>query len=171
MRNSYIIFDRDGTLIAHKHHLTSISEVEFVPDLRESLQKLFAKGYRFGIATNQSVVSRGLSTEDNLKQIHNFLSSFLSSSKIEFDFIVYCPHTEESKCKCRKPLTGMITQEIASKINFASSWMVGDSISDIEFGKRLGMRTVLIGSSLIQGVPSCRNLAEVVELILSEGTL
>jgi D-glycero-D-manno-heptose 1,7-bisphosphate phosphatase len=134
VKNSYVIFDRDGTLILHKHHLTSIAEVEFVPHLRESLQKLLATGYRLGIATNQSVVSRGLCTEDNLKQIHNFLSTFLSLGGIDIEFIVYCPHTKESKCKCRKPLTGMITQEIASKINFHSSWMVGDAISDIEFG-------------------------------------
>jgi D-glycero-D-manno-heptose 1,7-bisphosphate phosphatase len=41
------------------------------------------------------------------------------------------------------------------EIEFEDAWLAGDSVADIEFGKRLGMRTVLI-----EGKPEETHLAD-----------
>ena len=53
--------------------------------------------------------------------------------------IFYCPHIPEENCKCRKPMPGMI--HAASKkynIDLESSYMIGDSVTDIECAKKAG---------------------------------
>jgi histidinol phosphatase-like enzyme len=61
------------------------------------------------------------------------------------DAFYFCPHGND-QCDCRKPLPGMFEQACRDfpEITAAKSIMIGDSLSDIEFGKRLGMRTVFI---------------------------
>ena len=62
------------------------------------------------------------------------------------DRAYYCPHRSDAGCGCRKPAPGMALQAQADfpDIDFQQAWMVGDSASDIEFGRTLGLRTVLI---------------------------
>ena len=70
MKKAFVIFDRDGTLIEHVHHLTDPDLVQFKPDLQTSLQMLEKAGYRFGIITNQSVVGRGLATISDIQKVN-----------------------------------------------------------------------------------------------------
>jgi D-glycero-D-manno-heptose 1,7-bisphosphate phosphatase len=66
---------------------------------------------------------------------------------IHIDKIYYCPHDYEKEiCNCRKPNVGLAlkAKEEFPEINFRKSITVGDSLSDMEFGKSLGMLTVYI---------------------------
>jgi histidinol phosphatase-like enzyme len=57
----------------------------------------------------------------------------------------YCPHDLLPACTCRKPAPGLLLQAAREHdISFADSWMIGDSASDIEAGKRAGCRTARI---------------------------
>jgi len=146
---SYIFFDRDGTLISHKHHLTRIQEVELMPDLDNTLLKLQEYGFRFIIVTNQSVISRGLASHNDVDDINAFIADSLKTMGIEFDHILVCPHRPEDLCNCRKPKIGLIENlEIRSTVDFARSYIVGDSETDILFGRNLGMRTILIAKEV-----------------------
>ena len=64
---------------------------------------------------------------------------------IKFDFIKICPHKPEMECSCRKPKVGLLEQELKNSIiKLSASYMVGDSITDMEFGKNIGLTTIQI---------------------------
>jgi HAD superfamily hydrolase (TIGR01662 family) len=65
------------------------------------------------------------------------------------DRIYYCPHLEESGCMCRKPKAGMIEQAIIDfpDIIIDGSYLVGDSDSDVEAGKKMKLNTVKVDNS------------------------
>ena len=142
----FVLFDRDGTIIEHVHHLSSLEEIVLVPELGETLSEIHSLGYKLAIVTNQSVIGRGMITTEGVNSIHAFISQEVKKSAgVSFDFIAFCTHLPEDKCYCRKPEIGLIQQKILDgKIIAAESFMVGDQFSDVEFGKRAGLRTVLI---------------------------
>lgn len=144
-KKKYVFFDRDGTLIEKVHHLHRMQDVRLVENLSETLQTLSQRGYHFGIVTNQSVIGRGLATHAQVDEINDSIIRPLNSLGVNFDFVLICPHLPENGCICRKPRTGLI-EKISEKsiIDFATSYMVGDEVSDMEFGKALNMNTIKI---------------------------
>jgi D-glycero-D-manno-heptose 1,7-bisphosphate phosphatase len=60
--------------------------------------------------------------------------------------IAYCPHGPDDKCQCRKPLPGLLLQ-IQQQLGLASladSWMVGDSLRDLQAGEAVGCNPILV---------------------------
>ena len=70
----------------------------------------------------------------------------LSKESARIDAIYYCKEHQKNNPSCRKPNTGMAEQAASdfSDFDFAQSVMVGDSLSDMEFGKIMGMKTIFI---------------------------
>lgn len=145
------MLDRDGTLIAHIHHLIEPEKVVLTDGATEGLQKLGQAGYRFGVITNQSVVERGLATREVVDSVNEKVAQLLMKSGVVLDFIFVCPHISATACTCRKPMTALGEQAILEfEIDVDQSYMVGDRASDIEFGAKLGLRTILIDSNSSQ---------------------
>ena len=100
---------------------------------------------RIFIVTNQRGVGLGLMTQKGLHEIHEKMVSEIVNASGRIDQIYFCTGIDDGD-ECRKPNTGMglkAKQEFPD-IDFSKSIMVGDSISDMEFGKKLGMETVYI---------------------------
>ncbi|MFW9988154.1 MAG: HAD-IIIA family hydrolase, partial [Candidatus Odinarchaeota archaeon] len=58
-----------------------------------------------------------------------------------------CPHHPEftGSCDCRKPNPGMILKAQSKyNINLTESYMVGDTLTDVQTGIAAGCRTVLV---------------------------
>ena len=85
-------------------------------------------------------------TERQLVDIHHFMIKTIEASGGRIDKAYHCPELAEMNPPCRKPNPGMAFQAKTDfpEIDFSKSVMVGDSMSDMEFGKRLGMLTVFI---------------------------
>jgi histidinol-phosphate phosphatase family protein len=146
MKHAYVIFDRDGTLINHIHHLIDPDLIEFKNGLRVALQLLHNADFKFGIISNQSVIGRELATHSDVKVINMKIVKFLEPMGIIFDFIYYCPHLPNEGCKCRKPEIGLGQKAIIEhNLNPKMSFMVGDQESDMIFGKDLGCKTIQLG--------------------------
>ena len=146
-KRRFVILDRDGTLIVEKRCLSDPNEVELLPYAAWGLRML--KELRLGliIVTNQPDISRGLISIADLTKVHSRLSSLLHYEKVHLDFIYYCPHTAYDRCRCRKPAT-LLLEHAASKFDFdlRTSFVIGDRISDIEMGQRVGATTMLVRS-------------------------
>ncbi len=145
MKNDFVIFDRDGTLIDHIPYINNVESIRFKSDLIPSLQNLQSYGFKFGIISNQSAISRGLATIDDVLRINSAINDYLRKNEIEVKFSWFCPHAPSENCNCRKPRIGL---GIKAKSEFAirahKSYVVGDSESDIVFGRDLGFKTVYI---------------------------
>lgn len=143
----FLFLDRDGVINVHRpnDYVKTIDELEFLPGVSEALAMLSKRFNRIIIVTNQRGVSKGKLTEQTLHAIHEFMLSEIKAKGGRIDAIYYCIALHEDH-PCRKPNGGMALHAKLDfpEIDFSQSIMVGDSKSDIEFGNRLGMTTVLI---------------------------
>ena len=141
----YALLDRDGTIIVEKHYLKSVDELELLPHAIEGLRALAAQGYGLIVVSNQSGIGRGLVTVEQVEAIHAELKRRLSAGGVEIAAFYYCPHAPQDGCECRKPKTGMARQAMADfGFDPEKSLVIGDKASDIEFGRAIGARTVLV---------------------------
>lgn len=62
--------------------------------------------------------------------------------------LLICPHKPKAGCDCRKPQPKLL-KDLAVKhnINLSRSYMVGDTDTDIQAGKKAGTKAVIIGDS------------------------
>ena len=143
-----LFLDRDGVinLRAVGDYIRSPEAFEPVPGLGEAMQLLAGLFGRIVVVTNQAGIGKGLMTEADLAAVHQKMQGLVEAAGARIDRAYHCPHPPAVGCDCRKPEPGMAHQAQADfpDIDFAQSWMVGDSASDLEFGRRLGMRTVLV---------------------------
>jgi D-glycero-D-manno-heptose 1,7-bisphosphate phosphatase len=150
MKNRFIIFDRDGTLVKLKPYLHKVEEVEFTNNLSKGLLELKKNGFKFGIITNQSGISRGLFNLGQMVDVNNYIQKKLLELKIKFEFIYYCPHKPEDNCICRKPKPYLGVQAIKNFIiDIETSYYVGDAQTDVNFAHAINLKSVLIGKELI----------------------
>jgi D-glycero-D-manno-heptose 1,7-bisphosphate phosphatase len=143
-----VILDRDGTLVIDRGYLDDPEGLEFEAGAAEGLKWLYSHGYRLVVITNQSGVGRGLFTLERLEEMNARLNVMVNHVGARLEGIYYCPHAPDSGCVCRKPALGLLTRA-AADLGFspASSIMIGDRESDIEFGHRAGATTILIAAS------------------------
>jgi D-glycero-D-manno-heptose 1,7-bisphosphate phosphatase len=148
MAMNAIFLDRDGVINRRLmgDYVKRWDEFEFLPDIFELLPKAHAAGYLAVVITNQRGIGRGLMSGADLDRIHELMQRSLAERTGErFDAVYHCPHDTAEGCDCRKPLPGMLHRAAAEHgIDLASSWMIGDSESDIEAGIAAGCRTALV---------------------------
>ena len=150
-RNWFLFLDRDGVINVRLpgQYVTQWEEFEFFGKALDALCIFSDYFSRVFVVTNQQGVGKGLMTTEQLEYIHRRMSLEIEASSGHIDAIYYCPDLASAPNTCRKPASKMAIQAKAEypEIEFSKSVMIGDSLSDIEFGKRLGMQTVLIESN------------------------
>ncbi|MEO1261809.1 MAG: HAD family hydrolase [Bacteroidota bacterium] len=144
-----LFLDRDGVInrrivdgyVLHK------GEFEILPGVLEAIHVFSNLFPRIFIVTNQQGIGKGLMSADDLKNIHQYLLSEIKKMQGRVDKIYYAPNLKSENSPMRKPGIGMALQAKREfpKIDFEKSIMVGDAVSDMEFGKNAGMTTVFIG--------------------------
>jgi len=147
-----VFLDRDGTLNTEGNYLRTPEELELIPGAAAAVRKLNRRGLAVIVITNQSGIARGYLSEDDLGRIHQRLREELMREGATLDRIYYCPHHPTSgnspynvECDCRKPGPGMLRQgsrELA--VELQRSFVVGDSVVDIEAGNSVGAATILV---------------------------
>jgi histidinol-phosphate phosphatase family protein len=121
--------------------------LEIIPGVTEALKDLNGIFGRIVIVTNQRGIARGFMTTEDLGKVHRVLIHEIEKEGGRIDGIFFCPHASEDHCDCRKPATGLALQarDKFPEIDFSSSYIVGDSDSDMEMGNALGMISVRVG--------------------------
>jgi len=144
---STLFVDRDGVINRRitDGYITSPSDFEFLPGVIDALKIFQNKFQRIFIVTNQQGIGRGLMSVGDLDEIHNFMLEEFKKEGIKIDKIYYCPALETDDDPCRKPNIGMALEakEDFPEIDLTKSVMVGDTSSDMKFGRDAGMHTVL----------------------------
>ena len=141
-----VILDRDGVInVDLMTYVTHPEEFEVIEGSLEAMAKLTANDYKIAIATNQACIEKGIVSEEGLKNIHDHMTNLLSNVGGLINYIAYCPHTPESKCKCRKPEVGLL-KEIEEELNISlkGKYFIGDKDSDIKAGRNFGCTPLLI---------------------------
>ena len=144
-----IFLDRDGTLNVDRGFVHRIEAWEFTLRAPEALRDLRAAGYKIALVSNQSGIGRGYFTWEDVDRLHAHVQRCLAEHGVRLDALAICPHRPEDACVCRKPRTGLtrpIEGQLPEPIDYRASWVIGDKVSDVQFGKALGTRTALLSS-------------------------
>jgi len=161
-----VFLDRDGVLnrkMPEGRYVASWSDFQPLPCVPQAIARLNRAGLRVIVVSNQRGIALGVYTSEDVRKIHAALQSWLQSQGAHIDAFYFCPH-DLRQCNCRKPLPGLFHQARADfpEIDPASSIMIGDSLSDIQFAHRLGMSALFLeGDPLPQkpGAEAARQLA------------
>ena len=144
----YVFLDRDGVLnrkMPEGAYVTDWAKFQWLPGAVEAVARMNRAGMTVILVSNQRGIALGLFTDAQLAFIHSEMQAQLAKHGARMDAIYYCPH-DIGKCQCRKPDIGLFEQ--ASKdfprAGADNSVVIGDSLSDIQAGRRLGMKTIFI---------------------------
>ena len=163
-----VFLDRDGILnekMPEGQYVARWEEFRVLPGVPEALRRLNEAGVRVVVVSNQRGIARGLYTAAEVAAIHAKFQQLLERAGAHIDGFFICPH-DKGECNCRKPLPGLFQKAVARfpEITAATSAMIGDSLSDIEFGRRLGMRTVFVAGDRERRKPGAEAAAELADL-------
>lgn len=164
MKNKAAFLDRDGVIIQEPpHYAHTPDQMRLIPGTKEAIRLLNENDFKVVIVTNQAGVAKGYYTEEDVISFNQLMKEELELYYVKIDAIYYCSHHPNAKiekyridCNCRKPKPGML--KIAEKelgIDFKQSFMVGDKKSDIDAGKSVGCKTVLVLTG--QGIEESKN--------------
>jgi D-glycero-D-manno-heptose 1,7-bisphosphate phosphatase len=145
-----LFLDRDGVINQRipNDYVKLPDEFEFIPGVTQALGIFAGIFNSILVITNQQGIGRGLMTNSQLNQVHDKMLQKVNETGGRIDAVFYSPDLKNSGSFTRKPSVGLglKARKQFPSINFKRSIMAGDTYSDILFGHRLGMVTVLIGT-------------------------
>lgn len=150
--NKAIILDRDGTINVEKDYLYKIEDFEFTYKAEEAIKLFKENGYIVIVITNQAGIARGYYDEKQLEELHEWINKELYKLDTKIDEFLYCPHHPTAgngeykiECSCRKPNTYLYECAISKfNIDISKSYVIGDKITDLIPGDKLGLKTILV---------------------------
>jgi D,D-heptose 1,7-bisphosphate phosphatase len=188
MSNRAIFLDRDGTLNLDPGYLGNPKDLKLFSDTGNVLAAL-KNNYHFKliVISNQSGVARGLITEEDVISVNEELNRRLLDFNVQIDAFYFCSFhpdfNNEEDCICRKPSPKMIFDSAKDfNIDLSKSYLIGDSVSDIQAGISADLKTILVktGSgaesiSILQkenNFPNfvAENLTEACKFIINDST-
>jgi D-glycero-D-manno-heptose 1,7-bisphosphate phosphatase len=144
-----LFLDRDGVLNKEKNndYIYNWSEFFLYDGVLEAMQIFHPLFHKIVIVTNQRGVSKKLMTQEDLDDIHTNLQMEVEKNGGRIDGIFSCTDLDDSFN--RKPNIGMAHQAKMKfpSINFSNSIMVGNKLSDMEFGRNAGMTTIFLSTT------------------------
>jgi D-glycero-D-manno-heptose 1,7-bisphosphate phosphatase len=155
--NRAVFLDRDGVLIEDINLLTRVDQLRLLPGVPAALRALRGARFRLVVVSNQTVVARGLATEQDVFTLNTCLQRLLiQAGGPPLDAWYFCPHHPQATlpayrldCDCRKPKPGLLLRAARDcQLKLSASIMVGDRITDIVAGARAGCRTIMVRTGM-----------------------
>jgi len=140
-----VFLDRDGTVNTEVDYLNSIKDLRLIRNTAKAIRFLNQNKIKVIIVTNQSGISRGLFSIDDLDNMHNELKRRLRRKGAYIDAIYYCPHHPDDECSCRKPKKGMF--KLAAKdfdLKLNKCYIIGDKLTDIKAAHNIFAKGILV---------------------------
>ena len=153
-----VFIDRDGTINKENGFISQPDDFILLSDAAEAIKMINQSGYLAIVVTNQPVIARGECSFDDLEVIHNKMETELGKKGAFIDGLYFCPHHPDTGfagerpeykciCDCRKPKPGLLFKAAEDfNIDIASSYMVGDSNTDVMAGTRAGCKASILVS-------------------------
>ena len=142
-----LFLDRDGVINEEKEqsYIFHYGEFAFYEGGLEALQLLAGVFPRIVVVTNQRGVGKGLMTAGDLADIHAQMVAAATAAGGRIDAVYYCDSMSNDHPH-RKPNPGMAlaARQDLPDIDFSRSIMVGNNLSDMEFGRNIGAATIFV---------------------------
>jgi histidinol-phosphate phosphatase family protein len=149
--NSCLFLDRDGVINTRivDEYVTNWAKFQFIDGVFEALNVLQKYFRTIVIVTNQQGIGKGLYTVEDLHIIHNNMLQEFEKNNIHIHAVFFAPQLKSENSNMRKPAIGMAlkAKQIFLHINLEQSIIVGDYISDMQFGRNAKMKTIFISEN------------------------
>ena len=147
-----VFLDRDGCVCREAGYINHPDRICLQPGSGAAVRELNRRGILAVLTTNQSGVARGYITEAILGKIHGRLEEQLAARGARLDAVYYAanhPSAKHGRYRAedgmRKPATGMIARACRRfRIDLSRSYTVGDKITDVEFARNAGVKSVFV---------------------------
>ena len=137
-----LFLDRDGVINDEKQvdYINTWKEFKFFPGVKDAIKKFTEKFGNIFIITNQRGVAKGITKLEDLEVMHKNLLNEVIAAGGKITKIYICTDLDNSN-QNRKPNPGMGLQAKKEfpEVDFSKSVMIGNTISDMEFGRNLGI--------------------------------
>lgn len=155
-----IILDRDGVINHDRDdYVKSAAECLPIEGSIEAIARLNKVGFTVVIATNQAGLAKGKFELEDLEAMHEKITGLVEGQGGELGAIFYCPHHPDDKCKCRKPMPGMLDAiEAEFNTSVEGCYFVGDSLRDLQAGVLKGCKPLLVKTG--NGLKTLNQLAD-----------
>jgi D-glycero-D-manno-heptose 1,7-bisphosphate phosphatase len=176
-----VFLDRDGTIVHDPGYLHDPGKVRLLPGAGEAIRRLNAAGWLVVTVTNQAGIARGLYGVADYHAVQRRVAELLEGHGAHLDASYFCPHHPQvtGPCPCRKPGVKLfVDARDALGVSLGRSWWVGDRLGDVQPGRELGGRAILVATgegnrhreqARALGVPVVPDLAAAVDDILRAG--
>ena len=148
----HLFLDRDGVINRRLPgaYVKTWNQFDFLEGVLEAIAILALRFHPIIVVTNQQGIGKGLMSSHELELVHQKMIAAIEAAGGRIDAVYYCGDLSGNQPNCRKPNPSMAFQAKKKfpQLEFSDSIIVGDSLSDIEFGANLGMKTVLIETKL-----------------------
>jgi imidazoleglycerol-phosphate dehydratase/histidinol-phosphatase len=144
-----LFIDRDGTIIEEPadEQIDTFEKLTFLPGAITCLSKIAKEtDFEFVMITNQDGLGTRSFPENTFWPVQNKILEILKGEGVLFAEIFIDKTTPEQKAPTRKPGTAMLVKYLATGIDLNSSYVIGDSLTDVELAKNLGCKVILIGN-------------------------
>ena len=140
-----VFLDRDGVINENvPDYVRSVDAWIPIPGSLEAAASLSMAGHPVVVVTNQSAVGRGLVEASTVEEINALMEERIKALGGRLSGVYYCPHRPDEGCACRKPATGLVDKSRLELGLPPGGWLVGDAGSDMELGRRAGLKTILV---------------------------
>jgi len=163
-----VFLDRDGVLVEDVDLLVRPEQLRVLPGVPAALAALAGARFALVVVSNQTVVARGLASEQEVAAVNDELARRLvAAGAPPLDGAFVCPHHPNATvaayrldCECRKPRPGLLVRAADELgLDLAASYLVGDRPSDVAAGALAGCTTVLVRSGRHEEPPIESTLA------------
>ena len=166
MRSKAVFLDRDGVINEERGYVHTLEDFVLLPGVVAAIRYLRSSGFKVIVVTNQSGVARGFFEVTAVDRLHRHFQGILSAAGEQVDAIYCCPHYPKGvveefahTCDCRKPMPGLLLRAARElNLNLSASYLVGDKLSDIQAGRRAGVKKTFLvrtGHPLTPEAVSC----------------
>ena len=170
-KNWTLFLDRDGVINKKidNDYVKQWIEFEFIEGVLDALKFLNTVFGNIIVVTNQQGIGKKLYRKEDLEIIHKNMLYEIAYHGGKIDKVYFSPYLKSENHPYRKPGIGMAlkAKEDISTINFKQSIMIGDSMSDMEFGRNAGMKTIYISEEITENDKIDFNFKSLNELVIS----
>ena len=146
-----LFIDRDSTILAEPANglADSLEDFRFLPGAITSLSRIVKEtDYELVMVTNQDGLGTEAFPEEMFWPSHNKMLQILKDEGVVFAEVFIDRTMPEEKAPTRKPGTAMLTRYLAQGIDLASSFVIGDRITDLQMAQNLGCGAIYFNETL-----------------------
>lgn len=166
-----LFIDRDGTMVLepHDYQLDSFEKLEFYPQAFQFLGKIAKElDFELVMVTNQDGLGTASHPEENFWPVHNLVMKAFENEGVVFSEVLIDKTFPHENAPTRKPATGLLTKYInSSDYDLASSFVIGDRITDVELAKNLGAKGIFINTDEALGSDEIASKREELDSVIA----